>query len=137
MIKYLVVLFFSLCFLQGFSQSDTTCLSRSPLPEAGVKATIKGYRFTNELDVRRSFFRNNFSLALSDSTYEIVGFEFYYTSEDGVAYNGMVCDENVFIAKYPVFSFIKEGGLFEFKNITIEKAGIKYHTPGFLVFPVD
>ena len=137
MTKHLVVLFFSLCSLVSFSQSDTTCLSRSPLPEAGVKATIKGFRFTNELDVRRSFFRNNFSLVLSDSTYEIVGFEFYYTSEDGVAYNGMVCDENVFIARYPVFSFLKEGGLFEFKNITIEKAGIKYHTPGFLVFPVD
>ena len=137
MIKYLVVLFFSLCFLQGFSQSDTTCLSRSLLPEAGVRATIKGYRFTNEVDVRRSFFRSNFSLALSDSTYIIVGFEFYYTSEDGVAYHGTVCDENIFIAKYPVFSFLKEGGLFEFINITIEKAGIKYHTPSFLVFPVE
>ena len=137
MVKYLVIIFFSLCSLVSFSQSDTTCVSRSPLPEAGVKATIKGYRFASELDVRRSFFRNNFSLALSDSSYEIVGFEFYYTSEDGVAYNGMVCDENVFIAKYPVFSFLKEGGLFEFRNITIEKAGIKYHTPGFLVFPVD
>lgn len=137
MTKYLVVLFFSLCSFVSFSQSDTTCLSRSPLPEAGVRATIKGFRFTNELDVRRSFFRNNFSLALSDSTYEIVGFEFLYTSEDGVSYYGAVCDENIFIAKFPVFSLLKEGGLFEFRNITIEKAGIKYHTPGFLVFPVD
>ena len=137
MVRFVIIIFCSLCSLPCFAQFDTTCLSKRPLPEAGVKATIKGYRFTNELDVRRSFFRNNFSLALSDSTYEIVGFEFFYTSEDGVAYNGMVCDENVFIARYPVFSFIKEGGLFEFKNITIEKAGIKYHTPGFLVFPVD
>lgn len=137
MIKYLVILIFSLCSLDSFSQSDTTCHSRNPLPEAGVRATIKGYRFTNELDVRRSFFRKNFSLALSDSTYQIVGFEFYYTSEDGVAYHGTVCDEDVFIAKYPVFSFLKEGGLIEFTNITIEKAGIKYHTPDFLVFPVD
>jgi hypothetical protein len=137
MVKYLVIIFFSLCSLVSFSQSDTTCHSRSPLPEAGVKATIKGYRFTNELDVRRSFFRKNFSLALSDSTYEIVGFEFYYTSEDGVAYHGTVCDENIFTAKYPVFSYLKEGGFFQFTNITIEKAGIKFHTPSFLVFPVD
>ena len=137
MVKYLVIIFFSLCSLVSFSQSDTTCHSRSPLAEAGVKATIKGYNFTNELDVRRSFFRKNFSLALSDSTYEIVGFEFYYTSEDGVAYHGTVCDENIFTAKYPVFNYLKEGGFFQFTNITIEKGGIKFHTPGFLVFPVD
>jgi hypothetical protein len=123
--------------LVSFSQSDTTCVSRSSLPQAGVKATIKGYSFTNELDVRRSFFRKNFSLALSDSSYTIVGFEFYYNSEEGVAYRGMVCDENVFIAKYPFFSSLKEGGFFEFTNITIEKAGMKFHTPGFLVFPID
>ena len=137
MVKYLAILFFSTCSLVSFSQSDTTCLSRGPLPEAGVKATIKGYRFANELDVRRSFFRTNFSLALSDSSYEIVGFEFYYTSEDGRTYRGTVCDENLFIAKFPVFSFLKEGGFFEFTNITIEKAGIKYHSPDFLVFPRD
>lgn len=137
MIKYLVTLFFSLCSLVSFSQSDTTCVSRSSLPEAAVKATIKGYSFANELDVRRSFFRKNFSLALSDSTYDIVGFEFYYTSEEGTAYHGMVCDDNVFIAKYPFLSFLKEGGYFEFTNITIEKAGIKYHSPSFMVFPMD
>ena len=137
MIKCLVIIFFSLCSLVSFSQSDTTCVSRSSLPQAGVKATIKGYSFTNELDVRRSFFRKNFSLALSDSSYAIVGFEFYYNSEEGVAYRGMVCDEDVFIAKYPFFSYLKEGGFFEFTNITIEKAGMKFHTPGFLVFPVD
>ena len=137
MVKYLVIIFFSLCSLVSFSQSDITCLSRSPLPETAVKATIKGYRFANELDVKKSFFRNNFSLALSDSSYEIVGFEFYYTSEEGVAYRGTVCDEIVLIAKYPLFSFLKEGGFFEFTNITIEKAGIKYHSPDFLVFPRD
>lgn len=137
MTKFLAVLFFSLCCLVGFSQSDSTCLSRSPLPEAGVRATIKGFRFTNEVDVRRSFFRSNFSLALSDSTYDIVGFEFYYTSEDGIAYTGTVCDKDVFIARYPFFGLIKEGGLFEFRNITIEKSGIRFHTPNFLVFPVD
>ncbi len=137
MVKYLAILFFSLCSLVSFSQSDTTCLSRSPLPESGVKATIKGYGFTNQLDIRRSFFRSNFSLALSDSAYEIVGFEFYYTSEEGLAYRGMVCDEHVFIARFPVFPLLKEGGFFEFKNITIEKAGIKYHAPDFLVFPRD
>lgn len=137
MAKYLIVIFFSLCSLVSFSQSDTTCVSRGYLPEAGVKATIKGYSFASELDVRRSFFRNNFSLALSDSSYELVGFEFYYTSEEGVTYRGSVCDENVFITKYPFFSSLKEGGFFEFKNITIEKAGIKYHTPDFLVFPRD
>ena len=137
MVKYLVIIFFSLCSLVSFSQSDTTCVSRSFLPEAAVKATIKGYSFANEIDVRRSFFRKNFSLALSDSSYEIVGFEFYYNSEEGIAYHGMVCDENVFIAKYPFFSFLKEGGFFEFTNITIEKAGMKYHTPSFLVFSID
>jgi hypothetical protein len=137
MTKYLAVLFFSLCSLVGFSQSDSTCLSRSPLPEAGVRATIKGFRFINEVDVRRSFFRSNFSLALSDSTYDIVGFEFYYTSEDGIAYTGTVCDKDVFIVRYPIFGLLKEGGLFEFRNITIEKAGIRFHTPNFLVFPVD
>ena len=137
MIKTLIIIFCSLCSLAGFSQSDTTCLVRGQLPEAGIRATIKGYSFANEVDVRRSFFRKNFSLALSDSTYEIVGFEFYYTSEDGIDYHGAVCDENVFIAKYPVFSFLKEGGFFEFRNITIEKAGIRFHTPNFLVFPVD
>ena len=99
--KYLVVLFFSFCSFVSFSQSDTTCLSRSPLPEAGVKATIKGYRFASELDVRRSFLRNNFSLALSDSSYEIVGFEFYYNPEEWAAYRGNVCDENVFIDTFP------------------------------------
>ena len=137
MVKYLIIIFFSLCSLVGFSQSDTTCVSRGSLPEAAVKASINGYCFTSELDDRRSFFRKNFSLALSDSTYDIVGFEFYYNSEEGVAYHGMVCDENVFIAKFPFFSFLKEGGFFEFTNITIEKAGIKYHTPDFLVFPID
>jgi hypothetical protein len=137
MVKYLVIIFFSLCSLVGFSQSDTTCVSRNPLPEAAVKATIKGYSFANEIDVRRSFFRKNFSLALSDSSYDIVGFEFYYNSEEGVTTHGMVCDANVLIAKYPFFSFLKEGGFFEFTNITIEKAGIKYHTPDFLVFPID
>lgn len=137
MAKYLVMVFFSLCSLVSFSQSDTTCVSRSPLPETAVKATIKGHRFASELDVRRSFLRNNFSLALSDSSYEIVGFEFYYNPEEGAAYRGMVCDENIFIAKFPFFSSLKEGGFFEFTNITIEKAGIRYHTPGFLVFPID
>ena len=121
----------------SFSQSDTTCVSRSSQPDAGVKATIKGYSFANELDVRRVFFRKNFSLALSDSSYVIVGFEFYYTSQEGVTYRGTVCDEDVFIAKYPLFSYLKEGGFFEFTNITIEKAGMKYHTPSFLVFPID
>lgn len=137
MAKCLVIIFFLLCSLVSFSQSDTTCISRSSLPDAGVKATIKGYSFANELDVRRSFFRKNFSLALSDSSYAIVGFEFYYTSEEGVTYRGTVCDEDIFIVKYPLFSSLKEGGFFEFTNITIEKAGMKYHTPGFLVFPID
>jgi len=137
MVKYLATVFFSLCSLVGFSQSDTSCVSRGNLPEAGVKATIKGYRFDHELDIRRSFFRSNFSLVLSDSSYQIVGFEFYYTSDEGAAYRGAVCDETVFIARYPLFSLLKEGGFFEFRNITIERAGIKYHTPDFMVFPVD
>ena len=137
MVKCLLIIFFSLCSLHSFSQSDSTCLDRRPLPVAGVKATIKGYKFANEVDVKRSFFRKNFSLTLSDNSYEIVGFEFFYNSEEGDVHNGTVCSENVLIAKYPVFNYLKEGGLFEFTNITIEKDGIKYHVAGFLVFPVD
>ena len=137
MLKCVIIIFCFLCSLPCFSQLDTTCLSRRPLPEAGVKATIKGYNFANNVDVRMNSLKKNFSLTLSDNTYEIVGFEFSYDSEEGDFYHKTVCGENVFIATYPVFRYLKKGGLFEFTNITIQKAGIKYHVPDFLVFPVD
>lgn len=137
MIKCALILFCSLCSLFGFSQSDTICVVRRALPVAGVKATIKGYDFSRELDVKRSALKRNFSLTLSDNSYEIVGFEFYYDSEEGDVYNRTVCGENILIAKYSIFNTLRPGGLFEFRNITIERAGIKYHVPDFLVFPTE
>jgi hypothetical protein len=110
---------------------------RRALPVAGVKATIKGYDFSRELDVKRNALKRNFSLTLSDNSYEIVGFEFYYDSEEGDVYNRTVCGENILIAKYSIFNTLRPGGLFEFRNITIERAGIKYHVPDFLVFPTE
>src|SRR5215211_7367456 len=104
MLKCIIIIFCSLCSLLCFSQSDTTCLVRRPLPEARVKATIKGYSFANELDVRMNSLKKNFSLTLSDNSYEIVGFEFYYNSDEGDVYHRTVCGENVFIAKYPLFN---------------------------------
>ena len=137
MLRFVIIIFCSLCTLPCFSQLDTTCLSRRSLPEAVVKATIKGYSFARELDVKLNSLKKNFSLTLSDNSYEIVGFEFYYNSEEGDIHHRTVCGENVLIANYSLFNNLKNGGLFEFTNITIEKAGIKYHVPDFLVFPVD
>lgn len=141
MIKCAVTIFCFLCSLLCFSQSesgsDTICLERRALPEAEIKATIKGYRFANEVDVRRATLKSNFSLTLSDKSFEIVGFEFYYYSEEGDAYQRTVCGENMLIAKYPIFNTLRPGGLFEFTNITVEKGGIKYRVPAFMVFPTE
>ena len=120
-----------------FSQSPDTCLVRLPLPQVGIKATIQGYSFTRDLYINKDSLKRIFSLILSDDSYQILGFEFYYDSEDGDIYHKIVCGPKIFIEKYSVFKNLKKGGIFDFASITIEKAGIRYHAPNFLVYVTE
>ena len=137
MIKYTFTLFCLLCSVLCFSQEDTSCVERRPLPEAGIKATIKGYNFANELDVKRTRLKTNFSLLLSDRSFEVIGFQFSYYPEEGDVYTSTVCGEDLFVARHLIFNFLRPGGFFEFTNITVEKGGLRYHVPNFMVFPID
>jgi hypothetical protein len=78
MTRYLAVLFFCFLFNKGISQDSAAVCDSQRL--TSVKAYFEGYSYKYEdlgteiFKMERSYFKKNFRLSLSDSSYRVVKF---------------------------------------------------------------
>jgi hypothetical protein len=101
-------------------------------PNHGVITFIKGHQFESHLE--SDVLRNEFSLSLTDTTFELVGFRASWSDQNSI-YSAVISGD-AFSQKKDTYNLkqIQPNDFVSFDCITIKKAGKYYRIPSFVSY---
>jgi hypothetical protein len=142
MLKYLILLYFCFLFNKGISQdSGGICDSSIKAP---IRAYFEGYSYKYEdgsgfeiFRMERSYFKKEFRLSLSDSSYRIIKFSFTTNLANGDLLEIIGGGEGIKVDrdKYTeLLHKITRRSLISVDNIIVSKNGQCYKVPSFVCY---
>lgn len=141
MIKYLMLLFVCFLFNESVSQdSGKICDSAQRAP---ISAYFEGYSYkyeesgTEVFRMERSFFKNDFRLSLSDSSYSVIKFSLVTDLDNGDLLQILGDKDGIKLDQSNYTELLRKmtrRSLITVSNIMVSKNGQCYRVPSFICY---